>query len=101
MPCSFGPLPYPKSGMGGEPNGFLQMTVADRYIPLVTAAYGTWVARPARTTMLRLAATAPSWDCKVRPVLGKPLHVGKSPEGSRQGSDRPARREGRSTACPK
>src|ERR671913_677956 len=50
MPCSFGLLPHPRSGTGGQPNSFLQVTVADRWIPLVTAAYGTWVARPARTT---------------------------------------------------
>jgi len=29
------------------------VTVAVRWIPLVTAAYGTRVARPARTTTLR------------------------------------------------
>jgi hypothetical protein len=52
MPCSFGLLSHPRSGTGGQPNGFLQVTVADRYIPLVTAAYGTWVARPARMRML-------------------------------------------------
>jgi len=31
--------------------GLVEVTVTDRYIPLVTAAYGTWVARPAPTTM--------------------------------------------------
>jgi hypothetical protein len=31
----------------------LEVTVIVRWIPLVTAAYGTRVARPARTTMLR------------------------------------------------
>jgi hypothetical protein len=53
MPCSFGLLPNPRSGTGGQPNGLLQVTVVDRYIPVVTAAYGTWVARPARTTIVR------------------------------------------------
>ena len=53
MPCSFRLLPHPRSETCGQPNGFLQVTVVDRCIPVVTAAYGTWVARPARTTMLR------------------------------------------------
>ena len=50
MPCSFGPLKSPRSGMRAQPTGLLEMTVTDRYIPLVTAVCGTWVARPARTT---------------------------------------------------
>jgi hypothetical protein len=55
MPCSFGLLPHPRSGMCAQPTGLLELTVTDRYIPLVTAAYGTWVARPARTTIVPLA----------------------------------------------
>jgi hypothetical protein len=50
MPCSFGLLPHRRSGAGAQPNGLLRVTVIVRWIPLVTAAYGTWVARPARTT---------------------------------------------------
>ena len=53
MPCSFGLLHHPRSGTGGQPTGFFQVTVADRYIPLVTAAYGTRMARPATTTIVR------------------------------------------------
>jgi hypothetical protein len=34
---------------GAQRNGRLGVTVIDRWIPLVTAAYGTPVARPART----------------------------------------------------
>ena len=60
------------------------MTVVVRWIPLVTAAYGTWVARPTRTTMLRPGGDGSQLDRKARPVLGKPLLVGKSPKGSRQ-----------------
>jgi hypothetical protein len=49
MPCSFGLLSHPRSGMRAQPTGLLELTVIDRYIPLVTAAYGTRVARPAAT----------------------------------------------------
>jgi hypothetical protein len=69
MPCSFGLLPHPRSKTGAQPNGLLRVTVADRWIPLVTAAYGTWVARPTPTTMLVPDATAPVRR-RVRPVLG-------------------------------
>jgi hypothetical protein len=48
----FRPSPPPRSETGTQPNGLLQVTVIVRWIPLVTAAYGTRVARPARTTML-------------------------------------------------
>jgi hypothetical protein len=56
------------------------VTVTDRWIPLVTAAYGTRVARPARTTMLAPGRDGSQLDRMVRPVLGEPLLVGKSPE---------------------
>jgi hypothetical protein len=52
MPCSFGLLPHPRSEPGAQPYSVLGVTVSVRRIPLVTAAYGTRVARPARTTML-------------------------------------------------
>jgi hypothetical protein len=52
MPCSFGLLPHPRSEAGAKLNGLLRVTVSVRWIPLVTAAYGTQVARPARTTTL-------------------------------------------------
>jgi len=60
MPCSFGLLSHPRSEAGGLPTGLFEVTVTVRYIPLVTAAYGTRVARPVRTTRLHLAAMAPS-----------------------------------------
>jgi hypothetical protein len=60
MPCSFALLPHPRSGLCAQPTGLREVTVSVRWIPLVTAAYGTQVARPARTTMLALAATAPA-----------------------------------------
>jgi hypothetical protein len=83
MPCSFGLLPHPRSGTGTQPNGLLGLTVSVRWIPLVTAAYGTWVARPGNDKALVRGRTAPahSW---ARLVLGHHRLVGKSPEGSRQ-----------------
>ena len=68
MPCSFGPSTLCRSGACGQPTRLLGVTVSVRWIPLVTAACGTWVARPART------ATALAWwrrfqlDDQVRPV---------------------------------
>ncbi len=44
----FRPAPDSQSGFGVERNGLLRVTVAVREIPLVTAAYGTRVARPAK-----------------------------------------------------
>src|SRR5215212_10644956 len=52
MPCSFGLLPHPRSGSRSPAQRSSRVTVTDRCIPLVTAAYGTRVARPARTTRL-------------------------------------------------
>jgi hypothetical protein len=52
MPCSFGLLPHPRSEPHAQPDRALEVTVTDRYLPLVTAAYGTRVARPARAMML-------------------------------------------------
>jgi hypothetical protein len=52
MPCSFDLLPHRRSEACAQPIGLLAVTVIVRWVPLVTAAYGTWVARPARTTTL-------------------------------------------------
>jgi hypothetical protein len=52
LPCSFGLLPNPRSEPCVQFNHPLGVTVTVRWIPLVTAAYGTRVARPARTTTL-------------------------------------------------
>src|SRR5215216_2092341 len=60
MPCSFGLLPHPRSGTGAQPYGALEVTVTVRWIPLVTAAYGTLVAWPARRPRLAPGAMAPS-----------------------------------------
>ena len=52
MPCSFGLLQNPRSACGALRNSALGVTLTVRWIPLVTAACGTWMARPVRTTML-------------------------------------------------
>jgi hypothetical protein len=83
MPCSFGLLPNPRSVTWAQSNGLLEVTVIDRWIPLVPAAYGTRVAWPAGTTI------APSGDGsqlvrRVRPVPGDHCIVGKTRRGSRQ-----------------
>jgi hypothetical protein len=46
MPCSFGPLRSSRSGGSVLVAGPCGVTVTIRYVPLVTTAYGTWVARP-------------------------------------------------------
>ena len=83
----FRPPPPPQVRGLHLPNGLLGVTVSVRWIPLVTAAYGTWVARPVRATMLHLVAMAPAgWEGEA--VLGDHRLVGKSPEGSRQLGER-------------
>jgi hypothetical protein len=87
MPCSFGLLPHPRSGTGAQPNALLGVTVAVRWIPLVTAAYGTRVARPARTTRLTSGGAGSQLGPRVRPVAGDHRLVGRAPRarGSRVG----------------
>jgi hypothetical protein len=61
MPCSFGLLPHPRSEPCAQPDRPLEVTVTVRWIPLVPAASGTRVARPARTTIVsRLARRLPA-----------------------------------------
>src|SRR5215208_7143783 len=55
MPCIFALLPpTPGHGRATHLNVLLEVTVTDRWLPLVPAAYGTRVARPARITMSRI-----------------------------------------------
>jgi hypothetical protein len=64
------------------------VTVSVRWIPLVTAAYGTRVARPTRTTGLARGGDGSQLDRRVRSVLGDRRRlVGKSrrARGSRVG----------------
>ena len=80
----FRPPPHPRSEPRAQPIEVLEVTVVVRCIPLVTAAYGTRVARPARTTMLPPGGGRSQPGRSVRPILGEPLVVGKNPEGSRR-----------------
>ena len=66
------------------PTGLLALTVVVRWIPLVSATYGTRVARPARTTLLVLGGDGSQLNRRVRPVLADHRLVAKSVEGSRQ-----------------
>jgi hypothetical protein len=84
MPCSFDPLHSPRSGADAQSKGFLEVTVTDRWIPLVTAACGACVGRPARTTISAGGGDGSQLAWRVRPVLDNHRLVGKSPEGSRQ-----------------
>src|SRR5215207_7634686 len=84
MLCSFGPFRWSRSAACGQHHGPLEVTVSVRWIPLVTAAYGTRVARPARTTMLAPGGAGSQLAQRVRPVAVTTALVGKSPEGSRQ-----------------
>jgi hypothetical protein len=77
MPCSFGLLPHPTSGACALPNGLPRVTVIVRWIPLVTAAYGTRVARPARTTRLAPGGDGSRARHEGEAVLGDHRLVGK------------------------
>ena len=78
MSCSFGLLPHPRSGTYVQPTGLLRVTVIVRWIPLVTAAYGTPVAPPARTTMLAPDGDGSQLNRRVRPVPGDHCVVAES-----------------------
>src|SRR5829696_3275351 len=78
MPCSVGLLSYPRSGICAQPSGLRGVTVTDRYVPLVTAAYGTRVARPARTTALPLGGDGSQLGQRARLVLGHHRLVGRA-----------------------
>src|SRR5215208_7308610 len=79
MPCSFSAGKPPRSEAGAQRNHPVWVTVVDRQIPLLTAAYGTRVARPARTTRIASGGGDGSPLGKtVRPVLGDHGVVGKS-----------------------
>jgi hypothetical protein len=54
-------LPHPGQRQAPSPNGLPGVTVTDRYVSLVTAAYGTRVARPGENDDASpVAATASS-----------------------------------------
>src|SRR5215218_3102120 len=93
MPCSFGLLLRPRSEADAEPDGPLQVTVSVRYIPLVTAAYGTWVARPAGTNaspacrlgLPRFLGGSVIWRRQVKPGRQRPCWC-STPPRTRRGS---------------
>jgi hypothetical protein len=58
--------------------------VTYRYAPLVTAGYGTRVARPVRTASFARGGNGSQLSQRVRPVPGDSGLLGTSPEGSRQ-----------------
>jgi hypothetical protein len=61
------------------------VTVTVRQIPLVTAAYGTRVARTSgRSATFGRGGDGSQLSQRVSPVLGDHCLMGKSPEGSRQ-----------------
>jgi hypothetical protein len=69
MPCSFGPFHSPRSEAGTQLSRRVGVTVVVRWLPLVTAACGTRVARPASTTMLpprRLLLAGPQREARPR-----------------------------------
>ena len=71
MPCSFGLLPRPRSGRGAQPSGLLGVTVTVRWRPLVTAGYGTLVARPTITRLHKLTPTG--LGAQLRQAMGSRL----------------------------
>jgi len=77
MPCSFGPVHSSRSEAGAQRNNPLRVTVTVPCIPLVTAAYGTRVARPARTTRLAPGGDGSQLDPRVGPVRGDDCLVGE------------------------
>ena len=52
--------------MRAQPTGLLELTMNDRYISLVIAAYGTRVARPARTPIISLRPVTWAIGCAGR-----------------------------------
>ena len=78
MPCSFGLLPTPGQRRCAQPIGLLHVTVSVRWLPLVTAACGTWVAAAggndvARTCRRRLPARGSVWlSAGDDDLVGKP-----------------------------
>jgi hypothetical protein len=75
-PAPSGARPAGRSAVeqSGQPNGFLEVTVAVRWIPFVPAPSrtSTWVARPARTTLLPPTGDGTWLGQRVRPVPSDP-----------------------------
>ena len=80
MPCSSGHLHHLRSEADTQPTGLLVVTVTVRCVPLVPAAYGTRMARPARTTLRAPGGDGSQLARRVRPVPCDHHVVGKSSE---------------------
>jgi hypothetical protein len=87
MPCSFGLLPHPRSETGARAYQPFELTVTIRWIPLVTGAYGTRVARPARTTTLAPHGDGSQLGRMVRPVCGDSVPRWQAVKRARQAED--------------
>src|SRR5215218_8670001 len=88
MPCSFGRLRWSRAAACAQRTGLPEVTVTDRCIPLLTAAYGTRVARPARTAMFAPGGVGSQLGQRVGPVLADRLPCWQSllTETARRGS---------------
>jgi hypothetical protein len=69
--------------MCAQPTGLLEVTVTDRWIPLVPAAYGTRVARPPGPA-LSPDGDGSQLDHRARPVCGDPPPRGQAANAARQ-----------------
>jgi hypothetical protein len=81
MPCSFSAVGSPRSEAVSQLNDPIGFTVTVRWIPLVPAAYGTQVARPARTTSFGRGGDGSQLVPRVTPVLGDAPPRGQEPGG--------------------
>jgi hypothetical protein len=79
MPCSFSAVGSPRSEAVSQLNDPIGFTVTVRWIPLVPAAYGTQVARPARTTSFGRGGDGSQLVPRVTPVLGDAPPRGQEP----------------------
>src|SRR4030095_13187340 len=77
MPCSFGRLRQSRSAACAQPNGLRGVTVIDRYVPLVSAAYGTRVGTAGANDNVFTWRRRLQLDFSVRPVRGDDCLNGK------------------------
>src|SRR5215213_10590136 len=82
LPGSFGLPLHPRSGTCAQPTGLLEVTVTDRWIPLVTVAYGTLVARPVRMTLEPRGAAVAALIVGLGPSSVTTASLPGSPPGS-------------------
>ena len=80
----FRPPRPPQVRPGAQSTALLEVTVTVRWIPPVSAAYGTWVARPAITTRFAPGGDGSPARPEGEPVLGDHCLVGKPPKAAWQ-----------------